>query len=240
MRSPGIIWSTLIKANRVSEDLIYSADLLPTLAEAAGIKISTTDHDLDGLSMWETLSKEKSSPRFEVLHNADPIYPYTSYLWNNWKYVKGTVDSEQDIWLGDIPTDENPNADSYVQVLFASPAWKAVTRHSLNGELDAAEVLRLRDNSRVSCPFQNVTRVCEPLKAPCLFDIRSDPCERNNLADQMPGMVTDMEKYLELATRKVVNPRNKPSDPRCDPARNNGRWTYWIDLLEEQERSSVV
>lgn len=241
VRSAGLIWSPHLKAaNRVSEDLIYSADWLPTLAEAAGIQISANDHDLDGKSMWKTLSMEKPSPRFEVLHNADPIIPYTSYLWNNWKYVNGSVDPERDTWLGDIATDENPSADSYVKVLFASPAWKALMRQKIDGELGASEVLRLREDAQVSCPFQNITHVCEPLKAPCLFDIRSDPWERNNLAKQMPEMVTEIEKYLKLATRKVVRPRNEPSDPRCDPALNNGQWTYWIDLLEGQPKSSVV
>lgn len=235
-RSAGLIWSPYLKsANRVSNDLIYSADWLPTLAQIAGLRISPQNR-LDGVNQWETISRGSPSLRFEVLHNVNPVIPYTSYRLGNWKYVNGTVSPAQDVWLGDLPKDDNPNAHMYLSALYSSPAWMTLSKHR-GRELEPSKVLRLRQEAQVSCaklPLSPEASSCEPKKAPCIFDVSLDPCERYNLAKTAPGMVNLMERYLKTAARNMVAPRNQPLDPRSDPGLNGGQWTYWMDLLDEE------
>lgn len=189
---------------------------------------------MDGVDMWQALSNRKVGSRFEVVHNINPIYPYTSYLLGPWKYVKGTVNPVYDTWLGDIPTNENPKADQYPKEVMASPAWSAVAKFSRRG-LNEKEILMLREDTKIFCgnTDHNVTAFkCDPLEAPCLFNIQDDPCEMRNL--HLPRVVEVVEQYLEIAKKRAVDPINQPLDPRSDPALNNFQWTYWLDLLEEK------
>lgn len=236
-----MIWSPLLKANnRVSNELIYSADWLPTLAQVAGFNIPNRAR-LDGLGQWNTLSQGRPSPRFDVLHNVDPVTPYESYLFRNFKYINGTVNPAQDTWLGDIPTDENPRPDSYLKELQDSLAWKSVTSLR-NKPLSVQTVLNLRNQAQVRCKkyeLRNMTTACEPRIAPCLFDIAADPCEQNNLANKIPDMVTRLQQHLNIAKRSAVPPENQPLDPRSDPGKNMGAWTFWMDLVDDRAQSNV-
>lgn len=183
--------------------------------------------------MWQVLSNRRAGPRFEVVHNINPIYPYTSYLLGPWKYINGTVNPVYDTWLGEIPTNENPQADQYPKEVTASPAWSAVAKFS-SRELNKRDILALREDTKIYCgnTNQNSTSFkCDPLKAPCLFNIQADPCETRNL--RLPRTMEVVEQYLERAKKRVVDPINQPLDPRSDPALNNFQWTYWLDLLEE-------
>lgn len=231
VRSAGLIWSPLLKTpSRVSEQLMHSSDWLPTLIHLAGVEPQTA---LDGFNMWNVLSKWQASPRNEVVHNIDPIYPYTSYLLGIWKYVNGTVNPNVDTWLGDIKTD-NPSSDMYPDEVYSSPTWKAVSKYRAS-QLSQGEMLSLRQKTNIACPniYTNSSSfACEPLRSPCLFNIQADPCEQVNLAESYPSVVKVMEQNLSKARRKVVAPLNKPLDPRSDPGLNNYQWTYWLDLLE--------
>lgn len=57
-----------------------------------------------------------------------------------------------------------------------------------------------KKNSRLSleidCGKRSIdpSSICEPLKASCLFDILTDPCEYNNLATKLPGV----SKYKQM------------------------------------------
>lgn len=230
-----MLWSPKLKTgNRVSNDLMHSCDWLPTLAEAAGIKIPSQNR-LDGMSMWRTLTEGRPGLRYDVLHNADPKTPYTSYMFDNWKYVKGTVNPSLDSWLGDIPKDDNPNAGSYLKQLFSSPAWKAL-RKQRKKELSQNEVKQLRNEAQVMCKhyFPVLGSKCDPNTAPCLFNLKVDPCERFNFAPYLPEIINMMEEQLSKAMRRVVYPINQPLDPRSDPGLYNGTWTYWMDIIEER------
>lgn len=233
MRAAGLIWSPLLKTSRrVSDQLIHVSDWLPTLSNVAGYDFPS---NLDGINMWKTLSENLPSPRHEVVHNIDPIIPYTSYLYGNWKYVNGTVNPVYDIWLGEIPLNENPNAVNYTLGLISSSTWKVVSTYQLSPLMDSQEVLNLRGQSKIVCrrssPRHPYTP-CEPLLAPCLFNIKFDPCERENRAEQLPRYLHMVEEKLNMAKQKAVRPLNVPSDPKSNPALNNYQWTFWTDLVE--------
>lgn len=217
---------------------MHSSDWLPTLTHLAGISIPKRA-SLDGKNMWEALSKQTLSPRHEVVHNIDPIYPYTSYLLAFWKYVNGTINPMYDTWMGELPTGENPQADRYPEEVYASAAWRAVSKHRPQ---IATSLEVLREQSKIVCdkPRGNMSSefICDPLKSPCLFFILTDPCEQTNLASTLPNMLRIVERSLAIAKLKVVEPQNKPHDARADPALNGYQWTYWLDLIDEN--SNIV
>lgn len=236
IRSTGLIWSPLLTtSSRVANQLMHSSDWLPTLHSLTGISIPQ-ESSLDGFNMWEALSNQRLGPRTEVVHNIDPKFEYTSYLLGNWKYVNGTVNSVYDTWLGDIPTQENTKADQYTREVTGSLAWKAVAKQATR-QLTQLDIEGLRKQSQVVCPRLPIKyswSKCDPLKAPCLFNIQTDPCEQVNLAKGLPSVVKYVEQSLAKAKLKVVAPRNQPADRRANPFFFENQWTFWMDLLEER------
>lgn len=89
VRGAGLLWSLkLQKPQRVATQLMHVSDWLPTLWKAAGGEDGT--FNIDGIDIWEALSKDISSNRTEVLHNIDDIYGNAALTSDGWKLVKGT------------------------------------------------------------------------------------------------------------------------------------------------------
>ena len=76
----------------------------------------------------------------------------------------------------------------------------------------------------------NASTACDVSKAPCLFDIKHDPCEYLNRAAEFPDDVTAMLSRLKYYRSMAVAPRNKAIDPRGFPSRHGGIWTSWETL----------
>ena len=70
---------------------------------------------------------------------------------------------------------------------------------------------------------------CRPLEAPCLFNIRDDPCETTNLATSRPLVLHSLEESLERFKKSMVQPLNIPGDPMANPIHWNGIWVNWKD-----------
>ena len=70
VRGASFVWSPRLKsAPRVSHQMMNIQDWLPTLLTAAG---ANSDLDnIDGMDMWEALSRDTQSPRNVMLHNID-------------------------------------------------------------------------------------------------------------------------------------------------------------------------
>jgi hypothetical protein len=93
-------------------------------------------------------------------------------VWDGWYGPSGRGDSQ------------GQRYDLY-QVI-ASPAGRAVVRAGT--VLTPTVIQALRNEAEVICDSvsvytQTARAECKPLTAPCLFNIRNDPCEQNNLAD---------------------------------------------------------
>ena len=63
----------------------------------------------------------------------------------------------------------------------------------------------------------------------CLFDIKSDPCEYNNIASLNPQLSKHLYDRLLMFSEAAQPPRNKPTDPSSYPQYHNGHWTDWLD-----------
>lgn len=101
IRGNAAIWSPLIEhPKRVSDQMMYIADWLPTLFGAAGLELKTTTK-IDGVNQWPSISRDdQTSSRTELLINIDPIFNYSAMRRGDFKYVKGSVENG-DEWYGE-------------------------------------------------------------------------------------------------------------------------------------------
>lgn len=61
----------------------------------------------------------------------------------------------------------------------------------------------------------------------CLFNVRTDPCENHNRANDETEILDILLEALQ--TYKPVKPLNQPADPASHPKYWNYTWTNWLD-----------
>lgn len=231
IRSAGLIWSPLLKqSNYVSNQVTHAIDWLPTLASAAGIKLPR-NLELDGVNLWSALNKAHEPQPRRLLHVYDNLFGYSSYMNGNLKFVNGSsFDGEYDTWLGDIAEEEtDPLTNFYEQEILSSEVHQVVGNNKLTIDL----IKKLRRESTHKCPlnnedYQQDIYKCEPLKAPCYFNIEKDPCERYNLANLYPLQAQFLAQEVE-EYRVGIKPsaRVPQGDPLANPDRFEGNWQWW-------------
>lgn len=245
MRSAAAIWSPLLVARqRVSEQIVHVSDWLPTFAKIAGVSL---DGKVDGKNVWSALSLDLPSPRKDVLCHYDQIVPYTSYISGTYKYVSGSPSNgKYDYWIHfDNETEENEYfKQNYASEILASDVARALSKFirapvKSNKYISKHdEIIDIRRKARVTCKGKtppstdDPSVVCDAIVAPCLFDLKNDPCETTNLAAAMPSVLSQLKKEVNYYGRIAKEPRNKPGDPKSNPAFYNGTWTWWIDEIE--------
>uniref|UniRef100_A0A2M3Z254 Putative arylsulfatase b n=1 Tax=Anopheles braziliensis TaxID=58242 RepID=A0A2M3Z254_9DIPT len=245
VRGAALLWSPLLtRKGYVSEQWIHVSDWLPTLARAAGIrKIPTRDSAIDGQDQWIALKSgvtNLESIRTIVMNNAEDSCPYSSYVKHGWKYVNGTCsDGEYDGWLGDLL---QPGQDE-VQ-LTDEDYYKHLTVPGSIGaalKLSREQVEKLRHESTLKCSPHSPDHIpCNPLVAPCLFNLHEDPCERNNQAAKHPVLLATLQAEVLYYRLRSAKPRNQPPDSRSDPAQFNYTWTWWVEELEGRKTAADI
>jgi len=93
----------------------------------------------------------------------------------------------------------------------------------------------LRDKLKIECKKPRNAVPCNPQSGqPCLFDIDADPCEYNNLADEMPRKVKDLlaiiEEYRAVAVPPINLDKSLLNDPKSSPKFWNCTITNWMDF----------
>lgn len=264
IRGVAAIWSPLLnKTQRVSNQLIHISDWLPTFLSAAGEDISDLT-DLYGVDQWKALSEGLSSPRTEVLHNIDEIDKYAALRRGDWKYINGTtMGGKSDSWYGDTgrgSDDPEYDIEAVLGSKSATASYSVRTRRARRGlarqPLEESLVRMLRAQAEVRCkrktsdssakeeeaePAESGRYACRPLEAPCLFNLRDDPCETTNLASTRPLVVLSLEESLSRYRKSAVPPGNpKSDDPNADPAFWNNTWVNWADHRPPKHHDDVV
>lgn len=216
-------------------------DWLPTFAKIGGVSL---DGGVDGKNVWRALSEDRDSPRWNVLAHYDQDTPYASLIDGHFKYISGTtLNGIYDTWLSSNDTDEFDESfkKNYPLEILSSNAGKSLRRFLLPANKVTAlenEILKLREDATITCkgkdPYradQPATEKCNPLNAPCLFDLWHDPCETTNLAGAKPHLLAHLKAKADHYAQTALPTRNRPSDPRANPAQFNGTWTWWYDEL---------
>uniref|UniRef100_A0A1B0C820 Putative arylsulfatase b n=1 Tax=Lutzomyia longipalpis TaxID=7200 RepID=A0A1B0C820_LUTLO len=228
-RVPAVFWSPQMEVRHgILNRITHVTDWLPTFVAMTGTRPL---EKLDGYDIWPTLMKNLRSPRSEIIHDIDPIDGLVSYYRRGWKYVNGTNSGGlYDSWLGVRSQYPNPNEKNYVDNIRNSLAWNALApfaQRSLSGKT----IKKIRKFTKVICqPKMPYATACDPLKGPCLFRIKDDPCELNNLAQNYPQQTQLMALLVEEYKKRSLYPINLPDDlENCDPNKYNGVFTWWLD-----------
>ena len=226
---------------------MHVTDLLPTLAAAAGIRL-TVDFNgggkqskLDGLNLWPALQNNRKIINRRIVHNIDDKFGYASYMRGPWKYINGTtLQGDTDLWLGAIGQERDPRSLNYEQTVLESVVAQVLSKNTIrkcrDSKLNHRAIQALRRQTKIQCPSYSIfdqkpEMKCKPLLAPCLFNLDIDPCERYNFANTKRQFVQYMESDIAEFRRNSVEPVNQESDQNSDPILHAGTWTWWQDNL---------
>lgn len=221
IRAAGLIWSPLLNQSAYTYNgLMHITDWLPTLYAAAGGDPRNLPPSLYGMNLWpELMSGSKDDYlRKEILHNIDDIDQVYAIRSGDYKLKSGTF--------------RNGIYDGW----YLPPGEKYVTDMNESSSRIGKLLESRKDSKRknpdlpiiVKCGEQKTS--CDPLKDQiCLFNIATDPCEYNNLANQLPSVVKQLSQMLESYNRTAVKPGNVPPDPRSNPELNGYYWGPWLE-----------
>ncbi|XP_037956050.1 arylsulfatase B-like [Teleopsis dalmanni] len=242
VRGAGLIWYPKIRGTgRVSEQTIHITDWLPTLVDAIGgdNALANITAKLDGVSIWNALTQNTISPRRTILHNIDDIWGSAAITIGDWKVVKGTnYQGAWDGWYGPAGIRDPKMYDT--RQIYRGLAGRAIS--TLKALPSLAEITRLRRSASVDCAvnflYLQQGAICNPLNAPCLFNIKDDPCEQFNLSEKYPHILNSLLDELQRFNSTAVPPSNKPLDPRADPRLWNYTWTNFGDY--EEGKNTII
>ncbi|XP_058126650.1 arylsulfatase B [Anopheles ziemanni] len=233
VRGAGFIWSPLLSnVSRVSHQTMQVVDWLPTLYEAAGGNVSELPDELDGISVWNELSSGEPTGRIEILHNIDDIWGSAALRIGKWKLLKGShYNGSWDGWYG--PSGTREESAYQIDAVLNSPVGRILTAY--DGMPSKKKIIHLRRAATVACGYgANMENECKPMEGVCLFDLESDPCEYNNLADEHPDIVQSLLARLLAYNSTAVPPANLEDDPRGEPQHWNYTWHNFGDELEPE------
>ena len=191
--------------------MFHSTDWLPTILSLAGVEWKDIK-SLDGYNVWDAISnKNVMSPRFEILHQFDPLQKNQCAL-----------------RVGDYKIILNQDIGYYGD-------W--YPRPAEVGELQNLTKPVTLPNAKVTCdknyphPFLELhAPPCDPMKKPCLFNIQWDPCEFHNLAQFMPNTLKVLLERLYLYRKGITKPIYPKYDDAADPENNGGVWGPWTNI----------
>lgn len=63
----------------------------------------------------------------------------------------------------------------------------------------------------------------------CLFDLKNDPCETENIVAKKPLVKSILKTKLDLYLPESVMSRKTKIDLNADPANCNQTWFLWLD-----------
>ncbi|KAF4530286.1 hypothetical protein B566_EDAN014851 [Ephemera danica] len=92
-------------------------------------------------------------------------------------------------------------------------------------------IMSLRNDATLTCDPEAVEWTCRAAEGEtCLFDVKLDPCESVDVAEQHPLVLAAMLQLIETYNATAVPPRNQPCDPNSNPIYWNYLWTTWSDF----------
>lgn len=197
-------------------------DWFPTLLKAANINYTK---QFDGMDLWsQILGGNRVNIKRRIVHVLDNIFGYSSIRNGVWKYVNGSRLSRlNDEWLGEIGNETDAVTD-YTGIVNNSTVGQVLNKYST---LTSAKLDEIRSTLKINCSKESM-KECNPLEKPCLFNIDFDPCERTNLADDNPKLMTFFESLVAFEQMKAVPAARVPfPDPLANPALHNNTWTWW-------------
>ncbi|XP_054165755.1 arylsulfatase B-like [Oppia nitens] len=237
IRVPAFIWSPLLNTSGyVSDELIHVTDILPTVLEAIGANIEG-QNNIYGVSQWKTLTNRETSRRHEIIHNIDPILNQSAIVRNNWKLIQGFIPNGNDWYIPSTSAaadDDNQqqqqqqyaNWDLKITDRLNSSAYKVLQQMHRQPNYDMLNASTIRCGPKPA----NASTNCQLDRELCLFNIRDDPCEYHNRAQDYPELVEQLWNRLLKINETTVPPLAlSPIDDKSNPKYHNNTWICWMD-----------
>ncbi|XP_055357297.1 arylsulfatase J-like [Paramacrobiotus metropolitanus] len=206
IHTPAFVWLPAKLRNNIepiNDDLFHISDWLPTLYEAAGGREDSSE-DIDGKSQWKQILGHNDQPaRTDILINVDEVAGQAVLVTSNWKLLIGP---DKFLQKGEIKWYRPPGtSDTFPR--------------------------RQESNASIKCAPAALTekRSCDGTVRYCLYDLTNDPCETDNVANEQPGIMTQLLGTIAQYSKSAIAGRQKPFDARADPKLHNGMWTAWDD-----------
>lgn len=191
---------------------MHASDWFPTFYTLAGGNVKSLGA-IDGFNVWDTISNDAQSPRYEILHGLDSL-----------------KEKKAAIRIGDYKMIVHQNRSFYSD-------W--YPRPESLHELDQVPKPSLLKDASVDCTVRHPhpllytkAPICNPEKKPCLFNIKWDPCEYHNLADFMPNTLKVMIDRLKFYARKSAPAVYPQADESANPDQHGGVWTPWREKTD--------
>lgn len=179
------------------------------------------------MSQWSSISQDTPSSRKELAINIDEKIGYATIIVDQYKLINGTTNNGQyDQWMGLLDKTEVIIGD-YESLVQNSSTFK-ILQSLIKNDAAAINITSIRDSSTLSCDILSLNE-CDPIVAPCLFDLSQDQCERNNIASVSPQKLAELIKRLDELQRCMVPMGNKPLDPFSNPSYHNNTWGWWMN-----------
>lgn len=143
--------------------------------------------------------------------------------------ARGAMSAKSDEYLNE-DTIFSKNMPAYnTQTIRTSQTWITLKNVLDNSNL-VEKIWQLREGSRISCDKhygeKNAIH-CE--ENPCVFDIIKDPCEQNNIADELPVLTRHFENVVEQLRLNQFPEDPYIIDQEANPVLHNGTWSIWQD-----------
>ncbi|XP_075535035.1 arylsulfatase B-like [Dermacentor variabilis] len=234
VRVPGFLWTTrpLWRGPGSEYDrLFHATDWLPTLYEMAGGDVSNLA-GIDGVSHMRSLREPfADKPRREILLNIDPKEGNEAIIQDSYKLVHGAFPDGTSQWL-EIPGKRLPAAEEAElarQSCISCTTYRLLDIRGMSPSCGEAGSVY---STPVKCGKRNSSKaVCDSTLAPCLYDINADPCEYNDIANENPKIVRQMQTRISAYKKSALNPTNLDQDASSFPHNHGGAWVSWKDKV---------
>ncbi|CAK1598761.1 unnamed protein product [Parnassius mnemosyne] len=230
VRVNGLVWSQKLTNvnNHAWGGYMHVVDWLPTLLRAAG---SEPPHNIDGIDLWNEIVHNKTSKRAEFFE-IDDYNGYASIVSGDFKLVTGYVNPQYSTYQGgDLRGIIGPKP-SYLKSLEKSKMYSVL--HKVDMQFNIKHV-ELRNKLQIDCKVRNDSQdgtLCNSDKNKiCLFNIKEDPCEMQDLAENYPDVVQKMLDRLKIELNRTIPRKTPVSDPRASPLLHNFAWDVWADNI---------
>ncbi|XP_072038383.1 arylsulfatase B-like [Amphiura filiformis] len=214
----------------VNKELMHISDWFPTFVDGlGGGNTSLLSKPLDGVNMWQTISKGVPSPREELLLNVDSMRRSSQMQYLKIQYWQNHLGGRSDtLWplihagirLGDWKLLTGPSATRWAYSKWLPPQESGQREQDL-----------LNTSSKCGRPITN-----QVIK---LYNITADPKETCNVAQRPENLhiVIDLLQRLQryfLEAKPAYYPRYP--DLNANPALHGGVWRPWLDNDENTYR----
>ncbi|XP_075525800.1 arylsulfatase B-like isoform X2 [Dermacentor variabilis] len=242
VRTPAVLWSGRLSESlprAPSQQVVHISDWAPTLYAAAGGNPKVLG-DVDGRNLWDVLSSGRGKGREEVLLEIEGKLGMAALISGRYKLISrpsGPNDPQLDVQVAPPPGQPPQDLDLDALVT-SSAAWQALQNASIDagGRGQSSPRPNWRQEATLNCSGNGASANNEsaqsnfdPYNTVFVFDLVSDPCERNNLASSNTELRHRLLEKLD-AYRRAISPR--PSDYETDergyPEHHRCLWSPWI------------